>query len=271
MSYPDEGTRAFPRMVLVTAACVAALVVPFLLVSRLAGGPTQVAPPAEHAGAGVAMGGSAAPTGTTPATTRAATTPAVAATGAVPQPDATTSSPDLAAATESCRLANLRLTTALSAADVSLAQFDKHIEAMNLLVAGKISYAVATQFWDETRVGAAQNAAAFKAADTSLRASRAPCSRLDPAVVDTLPYGQVVAVASCASYVSAGAAAMVKARAAVTTWEHHIQDMEMLRMGHITPAQATAMWTRNWHRGDQQLRSYESAERQAKKSRCTLS
>ena len=42
MSYPDEGTRAFPRMVLVTAACVAALVVPFLLVSRLAGGPTQV-------------------------------------------------------------------------------------------------------------------------------------------------------------------------------------------------------------------------------------
>jgi hypothetical protein len=168
-------------------------------------------------------------------------------------------------------LANLRLSAALSAADVSLAQFDKHIEAMNLLVAGKISYAVATQFWDETRVGATQNAAAFRAADTTLRASKAQCPRLDPVVANTLPYGPVVAVTSCASYMSSGNAAMAKARVAVKTWEHHIEDMEMLRMGHITPAQATAMWTKNWHTGDKQLSSYESTEQKAKKSRCTLS
>jgi hypothetical protein len=240
---------------------VAALVLPFLLLSRLASSPSSESPPPQ---AQQALVGTSATTTTRPTAARTAAESA-------PTPSADSGPVDLTAATESCRLANLRLSAALSAADVSLAQFDKHIEAMNLLVAGKISYAVATQFWDETRVGATQNAAAFRAADTTLRASKAQCPRLDPVVANTLPYGPVVAVTSCASYVSSGNAAMAKARVAVKTWEHHIEDMEMLRMGHITPAQATAMWTKNWHTGDKQLSSYESTEQKAKKSRCTLS
>jgi hypothetical protein len=262
MTYPEDKGRqtTLPRLLLVVAACVAALVLPFLLVSRLASSPSSESPPPQ---ARQAIVGTSTTTTTKPAPVRTAES--------APTPAADSGSVDLMAATESCRLANLRLSAALSAADVSLAQFDKHIEAMNLLVAGKISYAVATQFWDETRVGATQNAAAFRAADTTLRASKAQCPRLDPVVANTLPYGPVVAVTSCASYVSSGNAAMAKARVAVKTWEHHIEDMEMLRMGHITPAQATAMWTKNWHTGDRQLSSYESTEQKAKKIRCTLS
>jgi hypothetical protein len=263
MTYPEDKGRqtTLPRLLLVVAACVAALVLPFLLVSRLASSPSSESPPPQA---------QQAPVGSSTTTTTRPSAPRTTARSA-PPPAADSGSVDLTAATESCRLANLRLTAALSAADVSLAQFDKHIEAMNLLVAGKISYAVATQFWDETRVGATQNAAAFRAADTTLRASKAQCPRLDPVVANTLPYGPVVAVTSCASYMSSGNAAMAKARVAVKTWEHHIEDMEMLRMGHITPAQATAMWTKNWHTGDRQLSSYESTEQKAKKIRCTLS
>ena len=243
-------------------ACVAAFALPFLLVSHFAGSPgTAQPPPAAHP---VATTGSKTSTSTSTSSLAAART-----TGPAPA-SASTGPAALAAATESCRLANLRLSTALSAADVSLAQFDKHIDAMNLLVAGKISLAVATHFWDETRVGATQNAAAFAAADRALQASRPSCRTLEPAVANTLPYGSVNAVATCSSYLRYGAAAMVQARAAVQTWRHHIEDMEMLRMGHITPVQATTMWTKNWHTGDRQLHSYELAEQRAKKSACSL-
>lgn len=274
MTYLDDKTHAtLWKVLLVAAGCVAALLVPFVVVSQLTGGLNPDAPPpADQAGAGVATGGATvtAPA-SAPASSPSRATPAsVGVPGHTPQPTAKTGSVDLAAATESCRLANLRLRAALGAADVSLAQFEKHIDAMNLLVAGKISYAVATQFWEETRVGATQNAAAFAAADRALRASRSTCPRLDPAVANALPYGPVVAVTTCASYVTAGDTAIARARTTVATWKHHIHDMEMLRMGRITPAQATAMWTKNWHTGQRQLHAYQSSERKAQKISCAL-
>jgi hypothetical protein len=176
----------------------------------------------------------------------------------------------LAAAAETCRLANLRQQAPLSAAEVSLAQFDKHIDAMNLLVAGKISLSVATTFWDETRVKAAQNAAAFRRADKEVAATGTTCRALDPEIANASPYGQVVAVKSCTSAIAARNAALGRARTAVSTWEHHIHDMEMLRMGHLTPAQATAAWQKNWKTGERQLAAYDKALAKAKKVPCSL-
>jgi hypothetical protein len=46
--------------------------------------------------------------------------------------------------------------------------------------------------------------------------------------------------------------------------------MEMLRMGHITPAQATAAWRKNWKNGEKQLKAYEGAAAKASKIRCAL-
>jgi hypothetical protein len=153
---------------------------------------------------------------------------------------------------------------------VSLAQFDKHIDAMNLLVAGKISYAVATQFWDETRVGAAQNATAFKRAQKVLAQNTTECAALPPDEAHDLPWGPVEQLNRCVRYVSAGTVALRRADAAVTTWTHHIHDMEMLRMGDLTPAQATAAWRKSWHTGDKQLTAFEAARRQATGAQCTL-
>ena len=49
------------------------------------------------------------------------------------------------------------------------------------------------------------------------------------------------------------------ARTALATWGAHVQDMEMLRMGKMSPTQATRMWLHNWHRGQGQVTGYHAA------------
>ncbi|MEO6411041.1 MAG: hypothetical protein ABIO48_00515 [Pedococcus sp.] len=259
MSLDDDQTPTTPgRILLFVLACVLALVLPLVVMRQIFG-----------------TDESASPRPLVP-TTSATVAPATAfasasSTGTIPNPGAVATGPaSLAAAAETCRLANLRQQAPLSAAEVSLAQFDKHIDAMNLLVTGKISLSVATTFWDETRVRATQNAAAFRRADKELAGSGAACPTLEPEVANAAPYGQVVALKSCASAITARDAALGRARTAVSTWEHHIHDMEMLRMGHLTPAQATAAWQKNWKTGEKQLATYDTALAKAKKVPCSL-
>jgi len=253
----EHSTLRVVRDLVLVLACVLALVLPFVLTRQMHG--TDGTAGQRDSGAPATGASLRVPTSHLPAVT----------TGATPSgtPGRDT---DVAAVAETCRLANLRQQAPLSAADVSLAQFDKHIDAMNLLVAGKISLAVATTFWDETRVGATQNVTAFHQADTEYLANRTACPTLDPAVADSAPYGQVVAITSCSRAIAQRQAALARARLAVRTWEHHVHDMEMLRMGHLTPAQATAAWRKNWKTGEKQLRDYDAAATKAKRMRCSL-
>jgi len=129
---------------------------------------------------------------------------------------------------------------------------------------------VATTFWDQTRVKAAENVGAFRRADKELTGNTPTCPDLDPAIADAAPYGEVVAIKSCASAITARSAALARARTAVTTWEHHVHDMEMLRMGHLTPSQATAAWQKNWKTGEKQLAAYDKAVAKATTVPCSL-
>ncbi|NYG07410.1 hypothetical protein BJ986_001897 [Phycicoccus badiiscoriae] len=247
MSVPDvRATSTLGRVLLFILACILALVLPLLVMRQVfnSGGPAA-APPART---------------TTPAALLGATSVKAAAAAAT----------GLAQTAEVCRLANLRQKAPLSAAEVSLAQFDKHIDAMNLLVAGKISLSVATTYWDQTRVKAAENARAFHRADQALGANAATCPALDPAVAGPAPYAQVVAIMSCARAITARTTALAQARTAVSTWEHHVHDMEMLRMGHITPAQAVAAWQKAWKTGANQLAAYDEAAAKATAIPCSL-
>ena len=266
MTLPDEQSSFdLGRTLLLVLVCVGALVVSALVLTRQLSGTSD---DQKRLAASTATATTARPTGGAPTT--AARTPAAKASPTVTFGGTELSDRALAGDAESCRLANLRHQAPLSAAEVSLAQFDKHIDAMNLLVAGKISLSVATTFWDETRVKAAENAAAFRRADKELRASDATCPEPDPVLANEAPYGQVVTLKSCVSAIAARNAALARARTAVRTWEHHVHDMEMLRMGHITPAQATAAWQKNWKTGETQLRAYEKAAAKAAKIPCTL-
>jgi len=177
----------------------------------------------------------------------------------------------LANAEESCRLANLRQRMAVSAAAVSLAQFQKHMEAMNLLVAGEISLAVATKFWDQTRVAAQGNVAAFYAADKSVAGSVPRCQQLTPDLASAAGPARASAIARCAAAAAAQEQVLMLARPTVTTWEHHVHDMEKLRRGELTPSQASAAWIKSWKTGERQYAAYDAAAKKAAATPCNLS
>jgi hypothetical protein len=194
-------------------------------------------------------------------------------TAPAPTPTASRVDQDRAAVAksmESCRLSNLRHQAAMGNAAVSLAQFHKHIDAMNLLVAGKISLAVATTFWDQTRVAATENAAAFRTADKVLTSSTIECAPLPSDLASAAAPSQANVVSACAAAVTSRGEVMRLARTTVATWEHHVHEMEMLRTGQITPAQATAAWQKSWKTGDKQLKAYQAALASASKTDCPL-
>jgi hypothetical protein len=126
-----------------------------------------------------------------------------------------------------------------------------HIGAMNKLVVGAITLAQANAFWGQTRLGAMSNIRDFQVADDRARSLTVACP---PAtLVDN------ASVAACSRRAGQQAAALGAARDAVRTWKHHVRDMEMLRMGHMSPATATRMWLANWHKGVDQLQAYHRA------------
>jgi hypothetical protein len=151
-----------------------------------------------------------------------------------------------------------------------LSQFEKHIDAMNLLVAGKISGSVAMTFWDQTRVAAVENVAAFRKADKALGAANVACTPLTGRQAIAASPTEAKGTASCAAAVSARGPVLRNARIAVSTWEHHVHAMEALRQGKITATQAVNEWRRAWKTGDNQLTAYQKTLIKADKTGCPL-
>jgi hypothetical protein len=227
--HPHHWLMALVAVVVVLASAVVFAVVRDNTSGDSAGGPQ---------GAAGASSASASPSGT----------PAVNATGA---------------ALARCRSDWRRESEPLGAAARALAQWKVHVGAMNQLVAGQITLAQAQAFWDSTRVAAAKRVARFQ---KSLRAFRkdvegCPGTRTAPATGDPAPTAQLKA---CVAGVRARRAVLASAATAVTTWDRHVVDMEMLRMGHMTPDQAAAMWLKNWRLGQAQLDDYHHARAEAR-------
>ena len=258
----DEGQAApaWRRVALFSACAVLAMVLPFVLVTRVinpGGEPT--------ASVTTSLGGSPV---------RAASSGGGAkSSSARPASSSSSSSGTSAfdAVVANCRLANLRQLSTLAAAAVSLEQFQKHIDAMNLLVTGKITLAVAQTFWNQTRVGASDKAAAFRAADKLLTVTHSSCPEPALTAASTAPVDRVEAVTACAKAGLTRGPVLVRARAAITTWEHHIHDMELLRTGQISPAQATAKWNANWQAGQSELDAYSATLLVSQTVQCPLS
>lgn len=263
----EQATGSWGRMVLLVLAALLALIIPFVLVTRVLDAGNNGAAPgvttSRSSGSRLpAMSVSTTAVGSTVATVSTVSDTTTSTSGA-PSP--------LAGASEACRLTNLRQQTALSAAQVSMEQFQKHIDAMNLLVTGKISLPVARTFWNQTRVQAQEKADAFRAADKALSNSKASCPELGPTAACSAPIKEVNAITACAKASIARQTVLVRARSAVTTWEHHIHDMEMLRLGHITAAQAADKWIKTWKKGQGQVDSYSAAVLLSDNLQCPLS
>ena len=152
----------------------------------------------------------------------------------------------------------------LLAAQKSLQQWRLHVGAMNRLVAGQISLAQATAFWNQTRLGAIRNVERFKESYGYYEAGAEQC--MEPG--QSTSSDDDVTLRKCVRAARVGDRVLGIAELAITTWEHHVHDMEMLRTGQITPAQATAMWQASWRAGNRQLTRYEHAVGRALRMQC---
>jgi hypothetical protein len=157
-----------------------------------------------------------------------------------------------------CRNLVAARTRTVRAAERSLGQWRTHVEAMNRLVAGEITLAQASDFWERTRVGAHRKLAAYGA-----RAARLP-DRATRCPGPVTPRGQ----AHCAKAAALRARQLRKADEALATWATHVQHMEMLRRGDLDPATATRMWRTSWRSGVRQLHRYDRAAEAARAHAC---
>jgi hypothetical protein len=125
---------------------------------------------------------------------------------------------------------------------------------MNKLVAGELTLQQATAFWNQTRVGAQRQIDRFQEAMATLRRQGgvdcpAP-TMLSPASSE---------LHACAQRVAGDVRTLQAARTAISTWDEHVRHMEMLRMGTMSPAQATRLWLSLWHRGVHELDAYHDS------------
>jgi hypothetical protein len=154
-----------------------------------------------------------------------------------------------------CAQAATALARPLRTAAPALDQWAIHVGTMNKLVAGAITSDQAAAFWSQTKVGAVKNLDRFDIATRRASGTGVGC----PAP-GALTQGSA-ALRSCAQHVDREQQALDAAGIALRTWKRHIRDMAMMRMGHLSPTEATRMWLANWHRGVRELRTYRSAQR----------
>ena len=152
-----------------------------------------------------------------------------------------------------CVDAVARLKPPLEAAGPGMDQWRVHVGAMNKLVLGEITLQQATDFWDRTRVGAKRRLAWFDEAGDEAERRGLDCptpGRLGRASSE---------VRDCAARIAADEATWLAARRALQTWATHVEDMDMLKMGHLSPQDATAMWLASWKQGVREIDAYRGA------------
>lgn len=184
-----------------------------------------------------------------PAATEASTEQALAgapAPSAAPEPDTE----------ERCADASAALDAALGRANPAMDQWKVHIGAMNQLVVGAITLEEASAFWEDTRLDAQQNIKRFRRDMQRLRRNGVDC----PAP-DLVPGGDDVR--GCAQQVAAQMEALRRVRTSVNTWNQHVKHMDMLRLGTLSPEDATRMWISMWQEGADDLRDYRLAASRA--------
>lgn len=158
-----------------------------------------------------------------------------------------------------CIDAATELKRPLRRAASSVDQWEVHVGAMNKLVVGAISLRQANAFWSQTRVGAHHLVAEFERASARLQRHGVDCPQ--PTL---LPSGSSPQLRSCARQVAADVRVLDAARTAIGTWRRHVRDMDMLRMGKMTPVTAGRMWLAMWQRGQHEIDSYREAARAAR-------
>jgi hypothetical protein len=152
-----------------------------------------------------------------------------------------------------CGVAWHALRKDLAAARPSMDQWKTHIDVMNDLVDGRITLDQASAFWEQTRVDARRLYDEFAAVDRHTDASS--CS----AAAHPGPATHRLNV--CARGVAAARRTLRAARTTLARWSDHIDDMNRLRDGMLSPTMAQQMWLSTWRQGAVELEIYDQRDR----------
>lgn len=186
-------------------------------------------------------------------------------------PDAETTSEAPPAAADAkafvaeCREAWRLQASARNAASVVLTEWDKHLDIMNSLQAGRFDLAKAKELWPATTKDAPAHIAAFHGADTAFTKAGKACTAPEGS---TTP--EAAAVTACAASMSIGDNILSKARLAVEPWETHLKDQSHFKAGEMTAAKAEALWRSLWQKGLRLNPGYFAAATAGAKASCTL-
>jgi hypothetical protein len=159
-----------------------------------------------------------------------------------------------------CQVAADRLAEPLRAAGPAMDQWEVHVGAMNQLVVGAITLQQASDFWESTRLGALRKIGRFDDANTTVRRAGLNCP-----VAQRL--GQASgSLRSCVDRVTTDERTLVAARKAIRRWEHHVHDMDRMRLGLLSPAVVGKRWVADWQKGVREIAVYKSAAKAAARS-----
>ena len=157
-----------------------------------------------------------------------------------------------------CASAARTLQGSLDAAEPALEQWGVHVGAMNKLVVGEITLQQATDFWERTRLGARRHIEAFRDGVATLRRQGVDCP--NPSLL--APGAR--ALPGCARQVAAQVAAVRAATTSIDTWDQHVEHMDMMRLGSLSPENATDMWLSMWQDGVRDLDAYDAVARKGR-------
>lgn len=153
-----------------------------------------------------------------------------------------------------CSIGRDRIGELHAATSAAMQQWRLHIDAMNQLVAGKITLDQATAFWDSTRVEGQRTMTAWEQVDQAYRERPPTC-----APVPDVQSQRNEDVSDCARRSEAAATAFARARATLTHWRTHIEHMEMLRHGMMDASRAAELWKKMYRQAGPDISQYDAA------------
>jgi hypothetical protein len=162
---------------------------------------------------------------------------------------------EMTRAVDDCRLVQRHLGPDLAALEPAVAQWRTHIDAMTDLVAGRITLAEASAFWEATRATGRRSLASWQSADDRYQARGVDCG------TPTTASGPVEALEACAAVQAAADALLLTARETLSDWRRHIRHMDALRSGDMSPTRALHLWHGMYPQGRDGLREYDRARR----------
>jgi len=153
----------------------------------------------------------------------------------------------------------------VAAAKSGVENWASHLQARTDGMSGRISAEQMRAIWKRTRIAGPDDLKRFDVAEKRYAANARTC-----ASTANLAGTSDDTVAACRSRVTAGAEAVIAARAAVGDWAAHQAAMQKYAAGSMTAEHAQHAWARAWRAGPPNIAEFRAAVRSLQRTRACV-